>query len=83
MFNAKTISICAKCSDMFSAKLYHKNGHQIGKDYDDYVPRFFPEQHFGDYVMLDIELETGKILNWRKPTEEDLKKMFEKNEEDD
>jgi hypothetical protein len=25
-----------------------------------------PGQHFGDYVMLDIDPYTGKILDWKK-----------------
>ena len=33
-------------------------------------------EHFGDYVTLDIDIETGKILNWKKPTERDLKQTF-------
>jgi hypothetical protein len=68
---AKTIFISAKCSDMFSATL------DDGRAYNGYVPDFFPGQHFGDYVELEIELASGKILNWKKPTEEDLKD-FEK-----
>jgi hypothetical protein len=63
---AKVISISAKCSDLFSASL------DDGRVYDGYVPKFFPGQHYGDYVELEIELETGRILNWKKPTEEDL-----------
>lgn len=60
------ISITAKCSDMFSASLNN------GKSYDGYVPSFFPGEHYGDYVELEIELATGKILNWKVPTAKDL-----------
>lgn len=66
MMKPKIITISAKCSDLFSARLDN------GKEYDGYVPNFFPERHYGDYVMLDIELDTGKIVNWKKPTEKDL-----------
>lgn len=62
----KTITISAKCSDLFSASL------DDGRSYDGYVPDFFPGQHWGDYVQLEIELATGKILNWKVPTKEDL-----------
>lgn len=62
--NVMTIS--AKCSDMFSARLAD------GREYDGYVPAFFPGQHYGDYVMLDIDLATGRILNWKAPTVKDL-----------
>lgn len=71
----KTLSICAKCSDMFSAQL-KQDGKTIG-EYDGYVPDFMPGQHYGDYVMLTIDIETGKILGWKKPTAEDLK-IFKK-----
>ena len=63
-----------KCSDMFAATLEEK-GKVIG-EYDGYVPDFFPGEHYGDYVMLDIDVETGKILNWKKPTVKQLKETF-------
>ena len=64
------ISTCIKCSDMFQANLMD-DGKQIGS-YDGYVPVFFPGEHYGDYVMLDIDITTGKIVNWKKPTKADL-----------
>lgn len=66
MKKPKTISVSAKCSDLFSASL------DDGRAYDGYVPEFFPGQHYGDYVELEIELATGKILNWKAPTAKDL-----------
>jgi hypothetical protein len=61
----KTIlSITAKCSDMYSHSLQKRDGTTI--DYDGYVPSFMPGEHFGDYVMLDIDPYTGLILNWKK-----------------
>jgi hypothetical protein len=66
----KTISITAKCSDMFSAVL-RENGKTLGT-YEGYVPKFFPGEHYGDYVELEIDAETGRILNWKKPTIKDL-----------
>jgi hypothetical protein len=52
-----------------------------GKDlyYDGYVPKWFPNpnvQHYGDYVELSIDVETGKILNWKKPNQNQLKETF-------
>jgi hypothetical protein len=73
---AKTISIIAKCSDLFAAGLFDKDGNQIGSDYSDYVPDWFPGEHFGDYVELDIDVETGRILNWKTPTEAQLRETF-------
>ena len=60
------LDICAKCSDLFSADLL-KDG-KIVKEYSGYVPSFMPGQHYGDYVQLEIDMETGQILNWKKPT---------------
>lgn len=35
----------------------------------DYVPTFFPGQHFGDYVILNIDGE-GRVAGWRPDPEE-------------
>jgi len=67
----KIISVVAKCSDLFAATLVGEDGAKIG-EYDGYVPDFFPGEHYGDYVELSIELETGRILNWKKPSAKDL-----------
>ena len=66
----KTILISAKCSDLFAADLY-ADGKRVGA-YEGYVPDFFPGQHYGDYVQLNIDVDTGKILNWKVPTAKDL-----------
>lgn len=65
------ISINAKCSDLFSATLTEDN--QFIGEYDGYVPAFMPGDHDGDYVQLDIDAATGRILNWRKPSKAALK----------
>lgn len=70
----KTIQITAKCSDLFSASLV-QDGKVLG-NYDGYVPDFMPGQHYGDYVELTIDVETGKILNWKKPSVAQLKTVF-------
>lgn len=72
------ISINAKCSDLFSATLTDKGGHFKG-EYDGYVPKFFPGQHFGDYVELRIDIATGRILNWKRPTQKQLDDTFKKD----
>jgi hypothetical protein len=70
----KSISISAKCSDLFTATAHSEHG-TVG-DYDGYVPDFMPGKHYGDYVTLDIDIETGKILNWKPPTQTELEKVF-------
>jgi hypothetical protein len=69
------ISISAKCSDLFSASLFNDGQYQ-GK-YDGYVPSFLPGEHYGDYIELDIDIDTGQILNWTRPTNSSLK-IFKK-----
>lgn len=58
------LSISAKCSDMYSHQVIQADG-TIYREYDGYVPSFFPGDHWGDYVMLDIDPYTGRILNWK------------------
>lgn len=62
-FNVKTVHINAKCSDLCYTVLYDANGKEI-LEHDGYVPGFFPGRG-GDYVELDIDIDTGKILNWK------------------
>ena len=71
----KVLRISAKCSDLFNADLTI-DGKPVGQNYDGYVPDFMPGEHYGDYVQLDIDVDTGKIINWRKPTQAQLKQTF-------
>jgi len=43
------------------------------------VPGFFPNEHYGDYVELDIDVATGRIINWVAPTEKELLKQIKNN----
>lgn len=72
---AKVIHVFAKTADRFGAKFSDKDGNRFG-DYDGYVPSFFPDKHYGDYLILDIDLETGHILNWSKPTDEEIEELI-------
>jgi len=74
--NAKTLSIHMKVSDRFSAKLLSATG-TVLKDQDDgYVPSFMPGEHYGDYVILDIDIDTGQITNWKTPTKEQIENFI-------
>ncbi len=64
--NAKTMSLCVKCSDRFAYSIKDQDGTKIHEQEDGYVPGFMPGMHHGDYVMLDIDLDTGAITNWKK-----------------
>ena len=61
------LSIVAKCRDLCFAKLIAKDG-TVLKDHDGYVPKMMPGEHYGDYIEIEIEIATGKILNWKKPS---------------
>jgi len=61
------LSIIAKCSDCCWAQLIAKDD-SILKEHDGYVPEMMPGEHYGDYVEIEIEIATGKILNWKKPS---------------
>lgn len=70
----RTLNVCAKVADCFSASLVI-DGKEV-KDYDGYVPKLMPEEHYGDYIQIDIDIDTGQILNWKKPTEEQIKEFI-------
>ena len=76
---AKSMSISAKCSDMFGGTIKDEEGNDLF-EYDGYVPDFFPGDHYGDYIQLDIDLDTGRITNWKKPTAKDIAEMKKESE---
>jgi len=72
---AKTIQVYAKVRDAGCYAVYDQHGDEIGM-HDGYVPKFFPGEHYGDYLILDIDLETGQITNWKPPTAEQIQAML-------
>ena len=71
----KILKINAKCSDMFYASIRDNRDNTRPLEYNYYVPSWFPNpraQHGGDYVKLEIDIETGQILNWKTPTPKQL-----------
>jgi len=68
---AKTLKMHLKVCDEFYAKLLDQDGIVL-RNYEGYVPGFMPGQHHGDYVMLDIDIDTGEILNWKQPTAQQM-----------
>ena len=63
-YKGTVLSISAKCSDRFYQQVKNTNG--VLSEYAGYVPSYFPGEHYGDYVMLDIDPYTGIILNWNR-----------------
>lgn len=76
---AKEIRLCCKVCDMFTASVHDQDGETVF-DYEGYVPDFFPGDHYGDYIMLHIDLDTGKITNWKTPSAEDIMKFIDECE---
>lgn len=72
------LKINAKCSDMFSCIIENSKGQEL-LNYDGYVPNFMPNEHYGDYVELTIDVKTGKIIDWPKNCSE-LVKAFIKQQ---
>lgn len=72
MAKVKTIMVTAKCSDACHIEFLDEDKNRIGQR-NDYVPSYFPEEHYGDYIELEIDVATGKIVNWTKPTQKELK----------
>ena len=75
--NAKTLKIHMKVCDTFCADLVSDKNEIIHSQIDNYVPGFMPGDHYGDYLILDIDLDTGKIVNWDKPSAQDIQDWIE------
>ena len=69
----RIMKTCIKCCDRFVAN-FEIDGKNV-KEYDGYVPDFMPETHYGDYVELEIDMDTGQILNWNVPTDSDIEEL--------
>lgn len=72
----KSVKVTAKVRDSGTYEYKGTDGQEMYEN-DGYVPDFFPEDHFGDYLELEIDLESGQILNWKKPTAEQLQAAIE------
>jgi len=79
------IDIYAKVSDRLNLRFYDPSGACIA-EHDGYVPSFLYKN--SDYLKLTINLDTGQILNWQKPSASQLEEFLEtaqseEDEEDD
>lgn len=77
-----TICIHLKVRDEFSCRIKDNQGNEV-KDYEGYVPSFMPGEHYGDYVILDIDIETGRITNWDTLNIQNKMQTFLEVEEED
>jgi len=75
--NAKLLRMHLKVSDRFTASLESATGTVIKDQEDGYVPSFMPGEHYGDYVILDIDIDTGQITNWKTPSSKQVQDWIE------
>jgi hypothetical protein len=76
-FAGDSISIHMKVVDCFQCQIKDVDGSTVKEYGPDYVPEFMPGEHYGDYVILDIN-EKGVIVNWANENREDLLHFLEK-----
>lgn len=72
----KAVRVHVKVCDAGHYTLLGEVAQKMAELDENYVPSFFPGEHHGDYLILDIELETGKILNWKPPSEMEVAEAF-------
>lgn len=74
----KTIKISAKCRDAFTMDLINDNKEVFS--YLGYVPNKLIPGKYGDSIDLEIDVESGKIINWTKPTQNDFEEFIKEIE---
>jgi hypothetical protein len=78
---AKYVRFHAKMRDEGTYILLDESKNEI-KEHEGYVPSFFPYgvnnegEHYGDYVDLVIDLETGIVANWKAPEPMEVARAF-------
>lgn len=62
----KVVRLSAKIRDEGTYTFLDSEGNKVLSLEESYVPSLFPGDHYGDYLDLEIDIETGQILNWKK-----------------
>ena len=65
------LSISAKCSDLCTTQYKDSKGNIIKSNEYAYVPDNIGIGG-GDYVEMDIDTDTGQILNWKKVSDSQI-----------
>lgn len=71
------IHLSAKCSDCCQVSITDDKGSKVLAEHNGYVPEIIPNE-YSDYVLLKIDSETGRILNW-ETTQEQLDEFIQEN----
>ncbi len=74
-YEVKIIRMMLKVSDLFDCEFLDISENRLLR-YNGYVPKIIPGGG-GDYVCLDIDITTGKILNWYNLTHDDLQNFVD------
>lgn len=83
MVDIKTMKVYMKIQDEFYAEFVDADN-VCHLHYEGYVPSFMPGEHYGDYIDLHIDLDTGQILNWdRAKVYRLFSEFFDENEDAD
>jgi hypothetical protein len=77
----KVVSVHVKVCDRGNYEFKTPTGTVLKELDEECVPSFFPGEHYGDYLILDIDLETGQITNWKKPTTEQIEQVINGDDE--
>ncbi len=73
------LRISVKCSDNCWTEYTDSKGNVT--ESDGYVPQGIgidDDDSFGDYVVMDIDMKTGQILNWKPVTDAQIIKAQKK-----
>lgn len=79
--DAKELRIYTKVCDCFTATLFDQDGKCIHEQDEGHVPSMMPGEHYGDYIILNIDIDTGYIKNWRAPTKEQIEDFIKGEDE--
>jgi hypothetical protein len=71
----KTILISAHCADRSNFIAKDANGRFLLDTDPDYVKAGLGFGK-GDYVEIEVNIETGQVVGWKKPTEDDMMDAF-------
>lgn len=72
----RTIRIQAKCRDLCTATYTDEDVTGKTLETNGYVPGGLGIDDGGDYVDITIDIDTGKIVDWKVPSEQALKDVF-------
>lgn len=75
-FGARDIHM--KVTDMGNYSLLAKDGSVLASVEENYVPGFFPGDHYGDYIIFEIGAD-GKIAGWDADAESVRNAFYDQN----